>query len=207
MRGLVKRDLCLLQPMLRTYGILIAVMLGLSVVTRSSFLLMYVIILSVTTMTTLFSYDEMNHWPAYAAALPNGRRDSVKARYATALLLGGVALVLTSLTGLVILLLGQGDMVAMVPLGLSFFFLSADVTLPVTYKMGSNKARMVTMVVAMLAAALVVLAGLALQGFSGSKASMPDWLLPTGLLALAVGLVGLFPSWKLSLRFVEKRDY
>ena len=206
MRGLVKRDLCLLQPMLKTYGILIAVMLGLSVVTKSSFLLMYVIILSVTTMTTLFSYDEANHWPAYAATLPNGRRDSVRARYATTLLLGGVSMVLTSLTGLVILLLGQGDVVAMVPLGLSFFFLCADFTLPITYKVGSNKARMLTMVVAMLAAALVVVAGLSLQTFSG-KAYAPDWLLPTGLLALAVGLVGLFPSWKLSLRFVENRDY
>ncbi len=97
MRGFLRRDLDLMIPNLKIYGGIFAIMLVVSFFTSLGldFFAIYACIFTFSGMLGLFSYDEANHWQAYAAAAPNGRRSQVEARYALAFLFsGGVTLVL-----------------------------------------------------------------------------------------------------------------
>lgn len=86
MLGLIKKDLFLIKANLKSMMIMfvvyfILVLQGVLDVT------LIVPIMGIMLFITTFSYDDFNHWDAYAVTLPHGRKNVVKAKYIASMIL------------------------------------------------------------------------------------------------------------------------
>lgn len=99
MLGLIKKDLFLLKSNL-TYFLIIAVVYATLVIEGSfetSFMMILPFIAIVMFLST-FSYDDFNKWNAYAITLPSGRKNIVKSKYISTIII----IIVSSLLGLLI---------------------------------------------------------------------------------------------------------
>lgn len=207
MKGFFKRDCYLLLPNMRLYVGIVALMLFLALMTdlsrAATFITMYVFIYMVAGITGLFSYDNYNHWQAYAAAIPGGRRAMVGARYLLTLLSCGLGALLCLLlaaaarneNGAILVVLYSGAAL-----------LYAAITLPVCYRFGGDKTRMVMLIVVAVAAGGMAAGGVTLI----NNVNVPGgaWALPLGEAAVlpVVGLAALAVSWRVSLKIMEAKE-
>ncbi len=202
MKGFLKRDLCLISGNFRFYICFIAAIGILTAFTEMNlgFLSFYVVIFAMSTVTGLFSYDEFNHWTAYAAAVPGGRKKMVDARYLLLLLTVAVVLVLQLLVGLLGREKGMWTMAALYG---GIFLIYAAVTMPINYHFGGTKARMAMVVVVAVLAAVLAMAGTSMSLMS----SFGRVSLPTEILALpAIGAGALLVSYRVSLGIMSKKE-
>lgn len=86
MLGLIKKDLLMIKSNIKTLFIILVVygVMAYQGQMDLSFILPF---MSVMIMISTFSYDAYNKWDAYACCLPNGRKNSVRAKYIATLLL------------------------------------------------------------------------------------------------------------------------
>lgn len=202
MNGFLKRDFYLIGTSLKFYLLFIAVFAVLSIFTdfSTASLAIYVVIFAMSSVMGLFSYDEMNHWMAYGAAAPAGRKTMVDARYFLTLLIA----VGLSVFQLLISLLGKEE--GALPVTAFYggvFLLYAAVTLPVSYHFGGTKARTVMILIVVVTAALAGMGATALQLSVGfGRASLPSVLL---FLPLA-GLAALAVSWRVALGIMGRKE-
>lgn len=86
MLGLIKKDLLMIKSNIKTLFIILVVygVMAYQGQMDLSFILPF---MSVMMMISTFSYDTYNKWDAYASCLPNGRQNSVRAKYIATLLL------------------------------------------------------------------------------------------------------------------------
>ena len=101
MMGLVKKDFYLAAGLARSYLIVAAIFLVLSLagIYEFSFLSSFMSLLCIMLPVNVFSYDEQAKWDKYAAALPGGRRAVVQARYVFTLIVSAGAVVLGGAVG------------------------------------------------------------------------------------------------------------
>ena len=85
MIGLIKKDLLILKSNLKSLIIIFLIFMIMSIQGQMdlSFLLSFI---CVVMMMSTFSYDDYNKWDAYSITLPNGRVNSVRAKYLTTIL-------------------------------------------------------------------------------------------------------------------------
>ncbi|MDE5540007.1 MAG: ABC-2 transporter permease, partial [Bacilli bacterium] len=86
MLGLIKKDLFMIKSNLKILVILFVVY-GLMAYQGEMSLSFVLPFMSVMIMISTFSYDTYNKWDAYSITLPNGRKNSVRAKYLATLLL------------------------------------------------------------------------------------------------------------------------
>ena len=86
MLGFIKKDLLMIKSNIKILVILLLIYVVMSFQGEMdlSFLLPF---MSVMIMMSTFSYDYYNKWDAYAISLPNGRKNSVKAKYLATIIL------------------------------------------------------------------------------------------------------------------------
>ena len=165
------------------------------------------------SLYTLMTYDGMNGWLPYAAAIPDGRKKMVDARYFLALC---TALLLAVLLGLYTLVRGERLVLWAMGFYTGAFLLVHSVTQPIGFCLGyvGTKGRLtVTMVTFVM---LGVLGGL----FSGVLKNAREDLARGALrgdvggffaaLAGALPLLGLGTlalSWRLSRQIMEKKEF
>ena len=195
MNGFLKRDFYLISASIRIYLLFIAAFGILVVFTdmSSGFMMLYVAIFAMSSVTGLFNYDEFNHWTAYAATVPNGRRDMVKARYVVLLL---IAAGVTAIQ----LLLGA---LATTALYSGMILIYSAISMPVSYYFGGTKARMVTVVLVALVAGAAAIFGTFLNVSTqfGRVALPPEFLF---LPLVGLGLVAV--SYRVSLGVMAKKE-
>ncbi len=97
MIGFIKKDFAMIKSNFKLLGILtiIYLIMGLIGTMDLSFILP---LISITIMISTFSYDNYNKWDAYVISLPNGRKNSVKAKYITTILMT----LITSIAGMIV---------------------------------------------------------------------------------------------------------
>lgn len=175
MMGFLKRDLFLQMVNLKFYLCFLLAFLLLSTLSdfSANFASIYLVIFSATGVTSLFSYDEANHWEAYAAAA-GGRLRAVDARYVLSILLGLVVFLFQLLLGI----LNRSNQLDIAILYGSAFFLYAAVVLPISYRFGGTKSRVIMIV--------------AVGGFTGLAAIVTTAFQSSSDSALLSGLSGLF---------------
>lgn len=209
MKGFLKRDCCLILPNLRFYLVFLAIICAASLFADGvvSMLALYLTIFGLSGVLGVFSYDEANGWGAYAAAVPNGRRAMVDARY---LFATSLALLLTLATVLVSLVGSGGLGLWSVGFYGGSILLSLSVLMPLTYYFGGIKARVITLVVVMgiaggISAGIISggQADLAMGRLRGDVRSFFT-ALSLGLLLLGLGLMAA--SWRISRRIMAKRE-
>ena len=98
MLGFIKKDLLMIKSNIKILAILLIIYVVMAFQGQMdlSFLLPF---MSVMIMVSTFSYDSYNKWDAYAISLPDGRKNSVKAKYlATIILIIVTTIIITALS-------------------------------------------------------------------------------------------------------------
>lgn len=101
MIGLIKKDFLMLKGNFKTWLILLFVYIVMAFQESMSlaFLLPF---MCVVTMLSTFSYDSYNKWDAYVCSLPDGRKNSVRAKYIATILLILVTVIITTILTIII---------------------------------------------------------------------------------------------------------
>ena len=164
---------------------------------------MIVCMMGISYLFNLFTYDEYYHWEQYRSILPLTCKQVVLARYAT---FGITALVLLGISSVYTLIVGGADECGLMLLvSLCMQGYSTATIIPIAYKFGMQKGRMLYLLMMVIPFGVVMGLSIALSD-SG--------VLPTGgMLALALaGLVLLIAlmvavSIHISIKIVSKKSF
>lgn len=216
MIGLLKKDALVMRKVLKSYLLILAVMLALSALSiyTMSFVTSFVSVMVMMLPVSAFSYDEQAKWDGYAAALPLGRRAIVGARYLYVLLLvvcvGTLGAALVAVQGILDRAdLAEGLVTLLSALGVAM--LIVDIMLPLNYKLGPERARpwlyavvFIPLVLFMGAWKLGLLDSLDL----GWLVALPDDAVLWGFALVPVaGLAGMGISFLISCRIMERKEF
>ncbi len=204
MKGFLRRDLYFLSINGKFYFCFMGVMAILAAFTDfgASFLYLYATIFCASSIMGLFSYDEANHWGAYAAAVPDGRRAQVDARYLAGVLVTGIAMAVMLLISLLTREAGSWALVLLYG-GVAFIYLA--VVCPLEYRFGVRSRLLMIILIAALAGAFGAVGGAVM--ISGGPDADKFPMLPGALFLIAVGLAGLVISRQISLGIVRRKEY
>ena len=205
MKGLLRKDLYMVWNYGRMLLFMSAVFLAFGVLIENEnnyFFVIYPVLFGGILPVTLISYDERFGWIRYCDALPVSRRTVVSARYVMALLSFLVLYAVTLLAQAAVLLprgrLGDlRDLAALLP---CFGLLAPAVMLPIVFRWGTEKARIVYFVLVGAFCAGGMLLFDSIQDLSGEIGRTGRWAV-----LLAVPAVYVL-SWLLSVRVFEKRE-
>ncbi len=96
MLGLIKKDLLIIKSNLKMLIVMLFVFFVMILQGQFSISFIPPFIVVMLFMST-FSYDEYNKWDAYAITLPNGRKNIVKSKYISSLILTLLSIIATIL--------------------------------------------------------------------------------------------------------------
>ena len=150
MIGLIKKDLLMLKGNCKVFIIMLLIYTGLGIYGQAdlSFLIPF---MSFLMMMTTFNYDNYNKWDAYVVTLPDGRKNSVKAKYLATLILILVASIIVTILSLIIAYSKNNtdyESLLLVILGCTFATVLLEVFMyPAIYKFGVEKARIGILVI------------------------------------------------------------
>lgn len=204
MIGFLKRDFYLLKLNMGFYLAFLAAMSILAVFSdfNSSFLFLYAMIFCASALASLFSYDEVNHWQAYAAAVPNGRRDQVRGRYAMALAMSvAVSVVLLAAT----LLGGQPENWSLTLLYAGMLLVYVDVMFPLSYRFGSKSRLAMIILLAATAGIMGIGGGMLILSGGPDKGLSP--FNGAAFALMSCGLVGMAVSYFISLGIMKRKEF
>lgn len=216
MSGLILKDFLILRKTLRSYLMILAIYaaVAFSGFWQASFVSGFMMVMVSVLPMNVFAYDKQAKWDVYGLALPVGRTKTVASRYLVVLLLTAMAGALTIALGAAMSLSGRMEE----PLGqylltCAIFVVFATVInammLPLLYKFGSERARMMLFgimgVIALLAVVfLMPLGGLEWLQSLGEPTLEQVAAIPA--VAVVSGLVLLALSFLLSRRFYGTKD-
>ena len=158
MTGLIKKDLLFVKGISRLV-LLFLLFLFIVLFVQDGFNFYYILpfIVFLVHFST-FSYDEFNNWDAYAISFPIKRKDIVKAKY-----LSGVIMMFLAFLGTVFILIGISffkdvqiiDAIKRIITTISIIIAFESLMIPFIYKFGSEKGRIISIVGLFLLVALV----------------------------------------------------
>ena len=216
MIGLITKDFLVMRKALKSYVLLMGIYIILAYLDffDYSFIITFIQMVLAVMPISAFAYDEQAKWDRYAMSLPLGRRGVVGARYLFVL---GLTLftVAAGLAGTALLyLVHQADPLEMfvtLMVSTTIGLLIPTILLPLSYKLGAERARpylYAIIFIPIIAVVLLVKAGV----LDMSLLKGMDLLAPTalaggaGLLPLA-GLAALGVSYLISCRIAAGKEY
>ena len=215
MTGLMVKDFLVMRKSIKTYILFLAfyfVMAALGIFPISFITAMVQIIIMMLPLSA-FSYDEMSKWDLYAFSLPLGRRAVAGARYLFALSLAMFAALFGLVSCLVLSAffhdpnLVENCLTVMVSLGLGLLY--CDILLPLTYKLGPERARPYFYLVIFLPIILLVGASKLgmLDGLSFLEQIPEATAIAFALLLPLLPLLGMVVSYLISCRILERKEF
>lgn len=212
MKGLMKKDLFMLKNNARYFLIYILfyslISLNESEVSSSiSFILPFI---TIVMMISTFSYDEFNRWYSYAVAIPNGRKNIVKSKYA----ISAIVIILTSILsiGLTIIIsslkknFAYNDLFSSCIGSIFACILMISIIYPFLFKYGTEKGRL-----AMVALSFIIIGGLAIiSKMPKFKISIESLVFLTKygtviLIILSITLIAI--SYLISKKIFSKKEF
>ncbi|MCC0781975.1 ABC-2 transporter permease [Clostridioides sp. ES-S-0108-01] len=162
MKGLILKDLLNLKGNVK-FIFLFIIMFGL----MSSFgdgnvnnFMGVIIVLCTIMIVSTFSYDDLNKWDSYVLTMPIKRNDIVLSKYLTMLIFSFIGILVSLIVSVIIgyfkhtLVLGETLLINALILSVSVCF--GSLILPLIYKFGTEKARLL-MILCFLVPTLVLL--------------------------------------------------
>lgn len=210
MKGLIKKDFLLIKSNIKILVILFVVygFMAFNGEIDLSFILPF---MSVALMLSTFSYDSYNKWDTYAIALPDGRKNSVKAKYVATILLLIFTTVIISILAFIIAYTKTKsinfDSILSMILGTFFAtVLFQSFMYPVIYKFGLEKARIgifalvfvISIIVGIISKIVDFKPLLRLLDNLGNY-----WII---ILPIII-VIMLYISYKISEKIYQKKDY
>ncbi len=210
MIGFMKKDLAMMKSNLKLIGVLIVVyaIMGLMGEMDISFILPF---MSVMIMISTFSYDNYNQWDAYSISLPNGRKNSVKAKYvATILMILAISIITTILSFMISymntktipyeqILISMFGTIFGTLLVLTFMY-------PIIYKFGVEKARIGIFLIVF---GLVMIGGflspyINLSWIVKVLSFLEDYLI---IILIIIAIMMVYLSYKISEKIFDKKEF
>ena len=210
MKGLLLKDLFVVSEFVRVLTLMALVFIAsMMAIDGFSVIGAMISLLVVSLVISSFSYDDLAHWDSFAATLPVSRRKLVASKYLFLLLLGVLAVVFNGLVSVLFAALQPGVSLAeqfVTGILISMAACIIDfVLIPLIYKYGAEKSRMMMMMV------IVVIFGITYGGAALLKMLNigTDWItLPILIGGIAAAfLASLLISWICSVKIVEKKEY
>ncbi len=216
MTGLILKDFLILRKTLRSYLLILVVYaaVAFSGFWSGSFVGAFIMVMVAMLPMNVFAYDKQCNWDVYGLALPVGRTKTVAARYACVLLLCLGSAAFSAVLGVVLTLMdrmeeGLGEYLVTCAVVLLVGMMVNSVMLPLLYKFGSERARMMFYGVI----GVIVLLGAVFLGPLGGIAWLKTLGTPTmeqvatvPVIAAMAGLVLLALSFLLSRHFYGSKD-
>ena len=222
--GLMLKDIYNLKKSLKIFIIFILFYGGFALLSQQSSLVVALMTtISIMLPVSAFSYDHACHWTDYALTLPVSRRQMITARYAFSCISAvGCHLILIPVL-FIASRMGSDDAMetmAAIPVTLGVIFLILAVSNGAIYRFGPERGRFVLFAVCMIPVAVALTASRILplsvfqsirqwfvtQTFFGSM-SLTTALLLGSALTVAVGLIALVISWRMSCRLMERQEF
>lgn len=208
MKGLLLKDLYLLRKNMRSYLIIIAVFIGVSIFAGDNqFMAFYPCILVCMIPVSLLSFDERSGWERYSAALPYSRAQIVSAKFLIGLMVQVTVMALVvAAQSLRLHFSGElhpAALISMAEMLTTLSLLSSALPLVFMFRYGVEKGRMAYLVAIVLAASgSALLSGLFEQMLHANR------FLMNAQLAVCLGAVVCYILlWMLSIRLYQKREF
>lgn len=160
-----------------------------------------VTLMTVMLTITSMAFDERSNWDKYALTMPISRKDIVLSKYLLGGILAGLAFVI-NIIFMTVARSGMGAETALTALGMmgiSIFFLS--VMMPLFYKFGVERGRLIMMATFSLPTSAVVIAVKV-----GLKPPDPQVLELLPYIAAGIALLVAGISILISLRIISKKE-
>ena len=210
MIGFIKKDLAMIKSNFKLLGILIIVytVMGLLGQMDVSFILPF---MSVMIMISTFSFDNYNKWDAYSISLPNGRKNSIKAKYIATILMILVVSVITTILSFIISYANTKtinyEQILVSMLGTIFgTLLVLTFMYPIIYKFGIEKARIGIFIIVF---GLVIIGSFIVQyldlSFIAKLLSFLENYLVIILIIITILMV--YISYKISEKIFMKKEF
>lgn len=208
MKGLLLKDAYMAAKYCRAYLLIVAVFLIAAPFSGDNlFLMMYPCILASMVPVNLLAYDAQSKWEQYAGTLPCSRAQLVSAKYLIGLFASCGVLVLIALVQSIRMALGGipvqalGSLMAM---SLISSFVVPAITLPLIFRFGPEKGRILYLVVVGMACGISAAVSISSSPTLFSREISPE--LPVLGLACLAAAVLYGASWYLSILFYKKRE-
>lgn len=172
----------------------------------NSFVFGIIIMMFAMMVVTTISYDDLAKWDTYALTMPVTRKEIVTSKYLIMAILNVLGAILALVVGILgTLIMRQSfDLEILAITGVIFLiaFIFGSVIIPLIYKFGTEKARLMLILCALIPTALILLV-------EQMNVPLPNTANPWVYLILLVGLtiVGLIVSFIISLRIYEKKEF
>ena len=151
MLGFIKKDLLMIKSNIKVLVILLFIYIVMIFQNQMdlSFLLPF---MSLILMLPTFSYDSYNNWNAYAVTMPNGRKNSVKGKYMSTIILICITTIVITVLSIIITYIKTNmidfeNIIGTIIGNLFATILLLSVIYPAMYKFGPEKARIGLMII------------------------------------------------------------
>ena len=207
MKGLLLKDLYQIKSYCRSYVFVVLVFFAVAFASEENiFFVIYPCFLCGMIPVTLLSYDEASRWNTYSLALPYTRSQLVSAKYLIGLILQTGMVTLTGIAQFFRMRMhgnfDPGEFVIFVVITLAASLLAPAVCLPMIFRYGVEKGRIVFYFMIGLMCAI---------GFAASRIMSVDTAAKidfnAGFLLFAAVGIGIYAlSWYLAVQFYKKRE-
>lgn len=209
MHGLIQKDLYSLRGSLKSI-LLIMIVFGVIFIPQAggvSLIAVMVFMMSSLVISTI-SMDDFVKWDKYALTLPLSRKDIVKSKYELLLLLSitgaVIGLVVTTAYNLVVNQASVEDMLMMGIMMVAISITLLGIVMPVIYKFGVEKARILMMACIFLPIVLILGLVYAADNFGNGLPEVSNLLIIA--ITLVISAVVFLLSYFVSLRIYSKTD-
>ena len=210
MIGFIKKDLAMIKSNFKLLGVLIVVyaIMGLMNKMDISFILPF---MCVMIMISSFSYDNYNKWDAYSISLPNGRKNSVKSKYITTILMTLIVSIITVVLSFIISYVNTQtinyEQILVTIFGTIFgTLLVLTIMYPIIYKFGVEKARIGIFI---LVFGIVIIGSLLatyvdLSNILKVLTVLEDYLV---IILIMISIIMVYVSYLISLHINLKKEF
>jgi len=218
MKGLLIKDLKLMKNNAIFIFVIIFISIGCAAGMKNPFFALgyATALISIFSVNTI-AYDEYDNGMAHLFSLPFSRKTYVKEKYIFAVLISVVGLTIATIISVGVSRFleeqyGVKDWIGILSLSLFFVILIQGIVLPVRMKFDSEKHKMAMLIVFGAMAAIVggtfaiaEACGIDLDAFFDGLLITKAWY--TFAVVIILGVVMMLLSYKLSVKFMEKREF
>lgn len=218
-KGLIIKDFKLMKSQMKFFFI-IMILWGVFMTTQlnmATFFVGYIAVLCSFVTLSTFNYDEFENGSAYLMTLPISRKDYIFGKYLFGLLVTTIPFAAASMLSWVVLIAkGTGmrfaEYVLSIIVSIPMAYLLLALEIPLQVKFGQEKSRVISVIlIGGLSAGIGIISYMnELVGNNGAEAVTGFVGLGTGvlvLLAVAALVVMMRISYKISCRFMEKKEF
>ncbi|MEL7662275.1 ABC-2 transporter permease [Acetobacterium wieringae] len=206
MKGLILKDLLNLKSTFKMLSVMMVFFAVVFLPQGNGFIFGMIILMFAMMVVTTISYDDLAKWDAYALTMPVTRAEMVLSKYLVMVILNTLGAVLSLTVGFVgSIIMGKSfDLEILAIVGVIYLvaLIFGSVIIPLIYKFGTEKARLMLFLCALIPTALILL----LEQFN---VPLPTTGNPWIYLFLLIGLsvAGVILSYLISLKIYTKKEF